>query len=77
MDENNAVFIPRVKADYNRQAFCNYLVLEVEGVEEKDFQTSRKESVKFLSNIQSRADKHGRQVQQFQPQTLSQSLSTT
>ena len=50
-------------------AFCNYLVSEVEGLEEKDFQTFRNEAAKLLSNIQSKAEEHGRQPQQ--PQTLS------
>ena len=43
----------------------------------KDFQTFSNEAVKLLSKIQSRAEEHGHQVQQPQPQTLSRSSSTT
>ena len=52
-------------------AFCNYLASEVEGLGEKDFQTSRNKAVKLLSNIQSKAEEGGRQLQQ----TLSRSSS--
>ena len=55
-------------------AFCNYLSSEVEGIEEKDFQTFKNKAVKLLSNIQSRAKECGRQPQQ---QTLSRSSSAT
>ena len=55
-------------------AFCNYLSSEVEGLEEKDFQTFKNKAVKLLSNIQSRAEECGRQPQQ---QTLSRSSSAT
>ena len=47
-------------------AFCNYLASEVEGLEEKDFQTFRNKAVMLLSNIQSRVEEHGHQVQQPQ-----------
>ena len=40
-------------------AFCNYLASEVDGLEEKDFQTFRNEAVKLLSNIQSNTEEHG------------------
>ena len=58
-------------------AFCNYLESEVEGLEEKDFQTFRNEAVKLLSSIQSRAEEHGHQPQQPQKQPLSRSSSAT
>ena len=45
-------------------AFCNYLALEVEGLEEKDSQTFSNEAVKFLSHIQSRAEERDNQPQQ-------------
>ena len=66
-----ALFIGQRKATTTRSAFCNYLALEVEGLEEKDFQTFRNEAVKLLSNIQSKT------AQQPQQQTLSRSSSPT
>ena len=66
----------RQKQKTTRTAFSNYLASEVEGLEEKDFQTFRNEAVKLLSNIQSRAEECGRQVQQPQQQTFSRSSST-
>ena len=53
-----------------QSAFCNYLALEAEGLEEKDFQSFRNEAVKLFSSIQSSAEQHGRQSQQSQQQTL-------
>ena len=49
----------------------------VEGLEKKDFQIFRNEAVKLLRNIQSKAEEHGRQPQQPQQWTLSQSSSAT
>ena len=53
-----------------RTAFCNYLASEVEGLVKKDFQTFKNEAVKFLSNIQSKAEEGGCQPQQPQQQSL-------
>ena len=39
-----------------RTTFCNYLALEVEELEEKDFHTFRTETVKLLSSMQSREE---------------------
>ena len=58
-------------------AFWNYLALEVEGLEKKDFQTFRNKAVKLLSSIQCRAEEHSCQPQQPQQQTLSRSSMTT
>ena len=60
------------KQETTRTAFCNNLVLEVEGLEDKDFQTFRNEAVNFklLSSILSRTEERGRQPQQRQQQTL-------
>ena len=71
-DENHGVIIQERTP---RTAFCNYLALEVEGLEEKDFQTFRNEAVKLLSNIQSRAE-HGHQPQQ-QPLSCCSSAAST
>ena len=47
----------RQKQETTPTAFCNYLPSEVEGSDEKDFQTFRREAaVKLLSSIQSRAE---------------------
>ena len=47
-------FLGQKQETTTHTAFCNYLALEVEGLEEKDFQTFRNKTVKLLSNIQSR-----------------------
>ena len=60
-----------------RTAFCNYLVLEVEGLEVNELQTFRNKAAKLLSNIQSNAEECGRQPQQPQQQTLSRNSSAT
>ena len=76
MNENNAVIIPQAtEGDNSLTAFCNYLASEVEGSEEKDFQTFRNEAAKLLSNIQSKAEERGHQPQQPQQQTLARSSS--
>ena len=54
-------FLGKKQETTTRTVFCNYLASEVEGLEEKDFQTFRKE--------------HGCQLQQ--PQTLSHNSSAT
>ena len=54
----------RQKLETIHAEFCNYLASEVEGLEEKDFQTFRNEAVKFLSTIQSKAEECGCQPQQ-------------
>ena len=59
------------KQGTTRTALCNFLMSEVEGLEEKDFQTFRNQAVKLLSNIQSKTEEHGHQLQQRQQQTLS------
>ena len=56
-------------------AFCNNMASEVEGLEEKDLQKFRNEAVKLLSNIQSKAEEYGHQLQQPQQQTLLRSSS--
>ena len=43
-----------------RQMFCNYLHSEIEHLEEPDFLTFRNETVKLLSEIQYKAEKHKR-----------------
>ena len=58
-------------------AFCNYLVSEMEGLEEKDFQTFRSDTVKLLSSIQSKAEECCRQPQQPEQWTLLGSSSAT
>ena len=64
-DEKHAVIIPQQKKETTTcTSFCNYLVLEVEGLEEKDFQTFRNEAVKLLSNIQNEAKECDHQLQQ-------------
>ena len=67
----------KVKLKCQKTAFYNYLTSEVEGLEEKDFQTFRNKAVKLLSNIQKRAEECGRQFHQPQQQTLSRSSSVT
>ena len=46
----------RQKQETTPTAFCKYVPSEVEGLDEKDFQTFRREAVKLLSSIQSRAE---------------------
>ena len=70
-------FLGQKQETTTHTAFCNYLLSEVEGLEEKNFQTFRNEAIKLLSNIQSRAEEHGHLVQQPHPQTLLRSSSTT
>ena len=53
-----------------RQSFCNYLHSEIEHLEERDFLTFRKETVKLLSEIQYKAEERKRQV------TTSQAVTT-
>ena len=53
-----------------RLSFCNYLHSEIENLEERDFLTSRNETVKLLSEIQYKAEERKRQV------TKSQEVST-
>ena len=62
------------RQETTRTVFCNYMASEVEALEDKDFQTFRKEAVKLLSSIQSRTEERS-----FQPQqpTLSKSSSAT
>ena len=48
-------FLGKNQETTTRTAFYNYLALEVEGLEEKDFGTFRNEAVQLLSNIQSSA----------------------
>ena len=53
-----------------RQSFCNYFHSEIEHLEERDFLTFRNETVKLLSEIQSKAKERKRQV------TTSQQVTT-
>ena len=68
-------FLRQKQVTTTRTAFCNYLTLKVEGLEEKDFQTFRNKAVKLLSNIQSKAEEHGLQPQQPHQKTLSHTSS--
>ena len=68
-----SLFLGQKQETTTHTVFCNYLGSEVEGLEDRDFQTFRNEAVKLLSNIQSKAEEHGRQPQH---QTLSRSSST-
>ena len=78
MNENNAVIIPQAtEGDNSLTAFCNYLASEVEGSEEKDFQTFRNEAAKLLSNIQSKAEERGHPPQQQQTLSRSSSAAST
>ena len=52
-------FIGQKQVTTTHTAFCNYLALEVEGLEEKDFQTFRNKAVKLHSTIQSKAEECG------------------
>ena len=52
-----------------RQSFCNYLHSEIENLEERDFLTFRFETVKFLSEIQYKAEERKRQVTKSQEVT--------
>ena len=70
-------FLRQKQETTTHTGFCNYLASEVEGLEEKDFQTFRNEAVELLSNIESRAKEQGHQPQQPQQWTLSRSSSTT
>ena len=63
------------RQETTRTAFCNYLVSEVEALEDRDFQTHRNETVKLLSSIQSRAEERSHQPQQPEQPTLSRSSS--
>ena len=67
----------RPKQETTRTAFCNYLTLEVERSDNKDFQTFRNKTVKLPSSIQSRAEEGTHQPQQPQQQTLSHNSSAT
>ena len=68
-------FLRQKQETTTHTAFCNYLVLEVKGLEEREFQTFRNEAVNLLSNIQSKAEECGHQPQHPQQQTLSHSSS--
>ena len=72
----HAVIIRQKQETITHAVFCNYVVSELEGLEEKEFQIFRREAVKFLSCIQSRAER-GLQSQQPQQQSLSQRTSAT
>ena len=52
-----------------RQSFCKYLYSEIEHLEERDFLTSRNDTVKLLSEIQYKAEEHKRQVSTSQEVT--------
>ena len=64
------------KQEITRTAICNHLASEVEGLDDKDFQTFRIEAVKLLSSIQSRAEERSCQPNP-QQQTLSRSSRAT
>ena len=70
-------FLQQMQETKTHTAFCNYPESEVEGLEENDFQTFRNKVVKLLCNVQRKAEKHGRQLQQAQQQTLPRSSSAT
>ena len=70
-------FLRQKQEPATHTAFCNYLALQVEGLQVKDFQIFRKESVQILSSNPISPEKCGRQAQQPQQQTLSQSSSAT
>ena len=70
-------FLRQTHETTTHTVFSNYLVLEVDGLEEKRFQPFRNKAVKLLSNIYSKAKECSHQLQQPQQQTLSQSLSAT
>ena len=55
-----------------RQSFCNYIHSEIEHLEERDFLTSRNDAVKFLSEIQYKAEERKRQVTTSQQSTTFQ-----
>ena len=76
-DENHLSSFLGQKQETTHTAFCNNLVWEMEGLEEKEFQTFRNEAVKLLISIQSRAEELGRQPQQPQQQTLLNSSATS
>ena len=58
-------------------AFCNYLASEMEGLDDKVFQTFRNKAVKLLSSIRSRAVERSHQPQQPHQQTLYRSSIAT
>ena len=72
-----SLFLGQKQETTTHTAFCNYQASEVEGLEEKDFQTFRHEAVKLFSNIQSKAEESGHHLQQPQQQMLSHSSSAT
>ena len=51
------------RQESTRTTFCNYLVSEVEHLEERDFQSIRNEAVKLLSGIQNRPEQSNHQPQ--------------
>ena len=55
-----------------RQSFCNYLHSQIENLEENDFLTFRKETVKLLSDIQYKAKERKSQVTKSQEVTTFQ-----
>ena len=68
-------FLGQKQETTTHTVFCNYLASEVEGLDERDFQTFRNEAVKLLSTIQSKAEECGHQPEQPQQQILSCSSS--
>ena len=62
MKTTRSCFRPR--QEIIRKAFYNYLVSEIEALEDRDFQIFRTEAVKLISGIQSRTDERSHQPHQ-------------
>ena len=78
-DEDYAIILSGPRQESARTEFCNYLLSEVENLEERNFQTFGNETVKLLIVIQDRAEERNLQPQKptFSRRTSSTSTYVT